>query len=75
MRRFFLSMQAHFVKWRRGAGETGMGMGATACEKGARVVARGTGPGGVGGRRVRNLVMQNARGVSASTDLRLGRSR
>ena len=60
---------------RRGARETEVGMGVVAREKGARVVARGTGSGGVGGRRARNLVTQNARGVSASTDLRLGRSR
>ena len=48
-------------------------MGAVAREKGARVVAHGAGSGGVGGRRACNLVTQNARGVSASTDLRLGR--
>ena len=52
-----------------------MGMGAAEREKGVRVVAHGTGSGGVGGRRARNLVTQNARGVSGSTDLRLGRSR
>ena len=33
------------------------------------------GPGGVGGRLVRGLVTQNARGAPGSTDLRLGRSR
>ena len=31
------------------------------------------GSGGVGGRLARSLVTQNARGVSGSTDLRLGR--
>ena len=60
---------------RRGARKTGAGMGAVAREKGARVVARRTGSGGVGGLRVRSPVTQNARGVSGSTDLRLGRSR
>ena len=60
---------------RRGARKTGAGMGVVAREKGARVAARGTGSGGVGGLRVRSPVTQNARGVSGSTDLRLGRSR
>lgn len=60
---------------RRGARETEVGMGPAVREEGARAVARGTGSGGVGGLRVRSPVMQNARGASGSTDLRLGRSR
>lgn len=66
-------MQAHLVEWRREARETEVGMGVVAREKGARVVARGTGSGGVGGRLARSLVTQNARGAPGSADLRLGR--
>lgn len=62
-------MQARFVKWRRGARETEVGMGVVAREW-SRV---GRGRAELGGRFVRRLVTQNARGAPGSTDLRLGR--
>ncbi len=61
-------MQAHFVKWRRGARETEVGMGVVAREWSR--VGRGRAS---WGRFVRSPVTQNARGAPSSTDLRLGR--